>query len=73
MARQALPAGDVQAFTSYVVNDGVSGPYGQAPADERIVMFCDLRDAADQPARGGQLAGRGERPQPRPGLGHLRL
>ena len=35
MARQAtdtLPAGDVRAFTSYAVNDGVARPYGQVPA-----------------------------------------
>jgi hypothetical protein len=53
MARQAtdtLPAGDVRAFTSYAVNDGVSRPYGQGPADDRQVVFHDQRGAADAPA-----------------------
>jgi hypothetical protein len=44
--------GDVQAFTSYVVNDGVPRPYGQAPADDRLVVFHDLRGAAEQPTLG---------------------
>src|SRR5262249_3802240 len=43
------PGGDVWASTSYVVNDGTARPYGQAPADERGVMFHDMRGAADQP------------------------
>lgn len=47
-----LPAGDVRAITSYVVNDGVERPYGQAPADEHLVVFHDLRGAADQPTLG---------------------
>jgi hypothetical protein len=40
---------EVQAFTSYVVNDGVPRPYGQAPADDRLAVFHDLRGAAEQP------------------------
>jgi hypothetical protein len=48
----ALSAADVRALTSYVVNDGVERPYGQAPADERLVVFHDLRGAADQPTLG---------------------
>jgi hypothetical protein len=43
---------DVQAVTSYVVNDGVPRPYGQAPADDRRVVFHDLRGAAEQPTLG---------------------
>ena len=53
MARQAmdaLRAGDVRAVTGYAVNDGVSRPYGQVPADDRLVVFHDLRGAADPPA-----------------------
>jgi hypothetical protein len=53
MARPAtdtLSGGDVRAFTSYAVNDGVVRPYGQGTADERVVVFHDLRGAADQPA-----------------------
>jgi len=42
-------SGDVQAFTSYVVNDGVLRSYGQAPTDERLVVFHDVRGAADPP------------------------
>ena len=45
----ALTAGDVRALTSYVVNAGVARPYGQAPADDRLVVFHDQRGAADQP------------------------
>ena len=53
MARQAmdaLRAGDVRAVTGYAINDGVSRPYGQVPADDRLVVFHDLRGAADPPA-----------------------
>ena len=53
MARQAMDAlwaGDVRAVTGYAVNDGVSRPYGQVPADDRLVVFHDLRGAADPPA-----------------------
>jgi len=49
-AADTLPRGDVRACTSYVVNDGVARPYGQAPADDRLVVFHDLRGAAEQPA-----------------------
>jgi len=45
----ALTVGDVRALTSYVVNAGVARPYGQAPADDRLVVFHDQRGAADQP------------------------
>jgi hypothetical protein len=48
-ATDASPGGDVRAVTSYVTSDGVPRPYGQAPADERLVVFHDLRGAADQP------------------------
>jgi len=53
LARQATDApwaADVRARTSYVVNDGVARPYGQGPADDRLVVFHDLRGAADPPA-----------------------
>jgi len=53
MARQAIDAlwaGDVRARTSYVVNDGLVRPYGQGPADDRLVVFHDLRGAADPAA-----------------------
>jgi hypothetical protein len=45
-----LPVEDVRAVTSYVVDDGVPRPYGQMPADERVVVFHDMRGAADPPA-----------------------
>ncbi|MBO0893035.1 MAG: hypothetical protein J2O39_01550, partial [Acidimicrobiales bacterium] len=43
------PGGDVQAVTTYVVKDGVERPYGKAPADDRSIVFHDMRRAEDQP------------------------
>jgi len=49
MATDTLPVRDVQALARYVVNDGVERPYGQAPADDHLITFHDLRGAANQP------------------------
>jgi len=49
MARPAtgtLSGGDVLAFTSYAVNDGVVRPYGQVPINDCRVVFHDQRGAA---------------------------
>ncbi|MBO0714591.1 MAG: hypothetical protein J2P59_07525 [Acidimicrobiales bacterium] len=43
------PGGDVQAVTTYVVKDGVERPYGKAPADDRSIVFHDMRRVEDQP------------------------
>jgi hypothetical protein len=50
---------DVEATTQYVVKDGIKRSYGQAAADERRVVFHNMRRIADQPtlkAEGFQLA-----------------
>ena len=45
-----MTGADVRALTSYAVNDGVTRPYGQMPAEDRLVEFRDVRGAADPPA-----------------------
>jgi hypothetical protein len=42
--------GDVRAATSYAKKDGVERPYGEVLADERLVVFHDMRGTEDQPA-----------------------
>jgi hypothetical protein len=49
VAVKLSPGGDVEAVTSYVVKDGVERPYGQAPTDDRSVVFHDMRAVEDQP------------------------
>ena len=46
---QAAHMGDVRALARFGIGDGVRRRFGQAPVDERLVTFHDMRGAADQP------------------------
>lgn len=54
ITRTFRPKGDVEAATGYVVKDGISRPYGQHPADNRNVVFHDMRGLAQQPTLAGE-------------------